>query len=88
MKAEKEKKDANLYQDQSQQPISVNEEHMSEKFLSHIVKEQTPMRVFNLVGIPYQATNRFKKTIEIVDRFKDIVLDIKVVNIETPVTIF
>jgi len=99
MEAEKRKKDNNVNHDQSHQML-INENHISDQFTttasniiteslttgSPIFIEHHPMRTFNLIGIPYQPTKRFKKTIEIIDQFKNIVLDIEAVKINTPVT--
>ena len=99
MEAEKRKKDNNVNHDQSHQML-INENHNSDQFTttaSNIITESLttnspvfiehhPMRTFNLIGIPYQSTKRFKKTIEIIDQFKNIVLDIEAVKINTPVT--
>ena len=99
MEAEKRKKDNNVNHDQSHQ-ILANENHItdiSDQFTattaSNIITESRPIftehhpiRTFNLIGIPYQSTKRFKKTIEIIDQFKNIVLDIEAVKINTPVT--
>ena len=43
------------------------------------------METVNLMGIPFEETNIFKKTINNVDQFKNIVIDIEVAKIHTPV---
>ena len=81
MESEKQKKD--------DIQILVGENPIIDPFITTdtpISTERNPMRVFDLIGIPYKSTNRFKKTIEIVDQFKDLVLDVEVVKILTPVT--
>ena len=43
------------------------------------------METVNLMGIPFEETNIFKRTINNVDQLKNIVIDIEVAKIQTPV---